>query len=177
MGFSFRSARLRLQVIILRLLRHRRKSTFRLRLRFTQFFCCIFALAFATASALRQSGFATAAPPLQPFFRAASRRLRPPLVGRSDRHRRFIVRPSRPPAPCLRVSAFISCLDSGSPSGAPPSAASGSGSRLRRPPLHGRLPFGCLFLLHSLSRKQESSVAIMMLVKSYAEGRRGRELS
>ena len=62
-------------------------------------------------------------------------------VGRCDRRMRFIVRPARPPAACLREGASNSCLVSGSPSGAPPPAAPGSGSRPRRPPLQGRSRF------------------------------------
>lgn len=72
---------------------------------------------------------APALPPLRHSVRAALRRLRPPPDGRCDHPRRFIVRPARPPSPCLRESAFISYLDSGRPFGAPPPAAPGSGSQ------------------------------------------------
>ncbi len=116
-----------------------------LRLRSAQSFCHNSASAFATASALRQSGFATAAPPLQPNFRAASRRLRLPSVGRCARRMRFIVRPTRLTASCLQECASISFLDSGSPSGASPSAAPGFRFTARADlrSMVGRLSAGC----------------------------------
>ena len=170
MGFSFRSALLRLQVIFLRLLRHRRKSTFRLRLRFTQFLLLYFRSGLchrfgpapgqlcdglATASAQLPCSLATGcglrgmvAPTGACDSSFALRGLRLRASGRappsrlvltssaSIRFPRHLGKLSRSAArPLSRQTALLQAelvcrefLTVGSPSGAPPSAAPGSGS-------------------------------------------------